>query len=288
MGYTYSVVIPAYNEERRIGECLAAVYQGDRKPEEVIVADGGSTDKTVKIAESFGARVVENSKKHAAGGRNKGIKMAKGDVIVFLDADCIPEKGWLKNIAKAFAEEPDLDGLGGYIEPAAPLNRYEKFWGELSLKIVMSYGDTPYYVKEKTLNDAFITASCAYKRRLLIRLKGFSNFFANNAEDIDLCWRALDAGAKLKYVPDVRIKAHSPTDLSGIRKKSFRDGYSSSKLQKRYGGRVNYDLRIYKILFSNIFGMIRGKKDADLFAYETFWHLMGKYYGSIKVRVINV
>lgn len=288
MKYTYSVVIPTYNEELRIGECLTALFEGDKLPDEVIIADGNSTDNTVKIAESFGVKVIGNPRGHAAGGRNQGIKAAKGDIIVFLDADCIPYKDWMLNISRAFEAEPDLDGLGGYIEPAEPENRYERFWGTLSLKIVMNFGDTPYYVEKKTLNDAFITASCAYKRKLLIRLKGFSNFFANNAEDVDLCWRALDAGARLKYVPDVKIKAHAPTDLAGIKRKSFRDGYSSSKLQKRYGGFINYDLQIYKILFSNIIKMFKGEEDADLFVYETFWHIMGKYYGSIKVKVINV
>ena len=214
-----SVVIPTYNEENCIEECLRSILDGTEKPLEIIVADGGSTDATVEIAKRVGVNVIPNPHKHAAGGRNEGIKVAKGNVIAFIDADCIADADWLKEIKYTFANE-DVDGLGTYIEPAEFANKYEKFWGIFSLKMIMTYGDEPYYVKNKTLNDAFITASCAYTKELLDKLNGFDNWFANNAEDIDICWRALDAGARLKYEPKAKIKAHSPTDLKGIKRKS--------------------------------------------------------------------
>lgn len=284
----FSIVIPAYNEEKCIGECLDAILQGSELPEEIIVADGRSKDHTRQIAASRErVKVLDNPKGHAAGGRNVGIKAAKGDVIVFIDADCIPDRDWLREIRKAF-EEDDIDGLGTYIEPAPAANEYEEFWGKLSLQILMSYGHEPYYVTEKTLNQAFITASCAYKKKLLCKIKGFNNFFANNAEDIDICWRALDAGARLKYVPTAKISAHSPQDLSGIKRKSFRNGVSSSKLQKVYSdSKINFDKNLYKALFQNIKGILKGEKYAGLFLVELIWHLAGKYYGSFKYGVIN-
>lgn len=285
---TFSVVIPTYNEENCLGECLDAIKKGSEQPCEIIVADGFSTDRTVEIAKKRGAHVVMNRHKHAAGGRNAGIKAARGDIIVFVDADCIPDYDWLKEIHKAFEEE-NLDGLGTYIEPAKPRNIYEEFWGRLSLQIMMSYGNEAYYVTEKTLNTAFITASCAYRKKLLVKIKGFSNYFANNAEDIDICWRALDAGAKLKYIPTAKIIAHSPTDIKGIRRKSFRNGVSSSKLQKRYSNnRISIDKNLYKALVKNVLGCFRKERFARLYVTELCWHLLGKYYGSIKCKVINL
>lgn len=283
-----SVVIPAYNEERCLGACLTALNEGSEKPFEIIVADGDSTDGTARLARENGAVVVPNEKRHAAGGRNAGVRAARGDIIAFIDADCVPDKAWLAEIHRAF-EEDDIDGLGTYIEPAEPENLCEEFWGRVSLQILMSYGSEPYYVTEKTLNTAFITASCAYKRDLLEKLNGFSDFFANNAEDIDFCWRALDAGAKLKYVPSARIQAHSPTTVKGIRRKSFRNGVSSSKLQKVYSqNRINIDKKLYKALGQNIIGVFRRERYAPLFVVELTFHLLGKYYGSIRYHVINL
>ena len=101
---TISVVIPTYNEEKCIENCLSSVMNGSALPLEIIVADGGSSDKTVEIAKRMGAIVINNPHKHAAGGRNEGIKIAKGNVIAFIDADCIADKYWLQEIKNTFDE----------------------------------------------------------------------------------------------------------------------------------------------------------------------------------------
>ena len=152
----------------------------------------------------------------------------------------------------------------------------------------MNFPNEGYDVIEQTLNDAFVTANCAYRRKLLYEIKGFNNFFANNAEDVDLCWRALRHGAKLRYEPSIIIYAHNVTTVQGIAKKSFRNGVSSSKLQKVYGGKFNYDPNIYKMLGKNIVGLIKNEKDANLNCVELISHLAGKYYGSIKNGIINI
>jgi len=284
-----SVVLPVYNEEKNIERTLTAIYENTELPYEIIVADGGSDDATVSIInEKFPeVKVIENKRQHAAGGRNAGIKRAKGEIIAFTDGDCIVSEDWIANIRKAF-EDNDVDGVGGKVLNAPPENRYEQYWGNLAWNLIMHFGDEPYVVDKCTLNDAFVTANCAYKKELLVKIKGFSNWFANNAEDIDLCWRALGVGAKLMYIPDIVIYAHNVTTIKGIAKKSFRNGYSSSKLQKKYGSKFNYDSNIYKMLGKNIVGFVKHEKDADLNLIELASHLGGKYYGSIKAHVINV
>lgn len=284
-----SVVMPVYNEAANIISTLEALYSNTVLPDEVIVADGGSTDNTVQlIKERFPqATVINNPEKNAAAGRNEGIKKAQGDVIAFTDGDCIVDKHWIENISKAFSEH-EIDGLGGKVLIAPPINHIEEYWGNLAWKLIMNFGDEPYIVDRCTLNDAFVTANCAYKRSLLVKVKGFNNWFANNAEDVDLCWRAIKSGARLMYIPDVQIYAHNVTTINGVAKKSFRNGYSSSKLQKKYGSKVNFDPNIYKMLGRNIVGLLRREKDAGLNVLELTCHLAGKYYGSIKAHVINV
>lgn len=286
---TISVVMPVYNEEKRISGTLKAIYDGSVLPMEVIVVDGGSKDRTVEIIKrDYPETIVfNNPDRTAAMGRNVGIKNAKGDIIAFTDGDCLVDPDWIKNIKSHFENE-DIDGLGGKVLNAEPENHYEEYWGNLAWNLIMNFPDDKYEVTEKKLNDAFVTANCAYKRDLLNNIHGFSRFFANNAEDIDLCWRALDNGAKLSYFPDVVIYAHNVTTLKGIAKKSFRNGVSSSKLQKVYGRKVNFDPNIYKMLFKNLIGVIRRKHDAGLNCIELICHLFGKYWGSIRVGIINV
>lgn len=286
---TISVVIPVFNEEKRISDTLEGIYSGTLIPSEIIVVDGGSSDRTVSIIKEDYPDVIllSNPERTAAAGRNIGIKKAKGDVIAFTDGDCIVDRDWLKNI-KNYFEEKEIDGLGGKVMNAPPENHYEEYWGNLAWNLIMNFPNASYEVKAKRLNDAFVTANCAYKKELLYRIKGFSKFFANNAEDVDLCWRAIESGAKLVYAPDVVIYAHNVTTLKGIAKKSFRNGVSSSKLQKIYGGRFNCDLGIYKMLLKNIVGLVKNETDAGLNCVELVCHLFGKYYGSLKVGVINI
>lgn len=286
---TVSVVIPVYNEEKRILNTLKAIYEGSLLPMEIIVVDGGSNDQTVSLVKATYPDVVvlNNPGKTAALGRNVGIEHACGEIIAFTDGDCLVDRDWIKNIIMHF-EEADIDGLGGKVLNAKPKNHYEEYWGNLAWNLIMSFPDEPYDVNEKKLNDAFVTANCAYKRELLFRINGFSEFFANNAEDVDLCWRAIDSGATLVYEPDVIIHAHNVTTLGGIAKKSFRNGVSSSKLQKVYGKKINFDPNIYRMLGNNILGVIKRDKDAGLNCVELICHLFGKYYGSIKVGVVNV
>ena len=281
-----SVVIPVLNEEDRLEECLKALCNNSEKPYEIIVSDGGSVDATREIALRYGCSVIDNPKRHAAGGRNAGIKKARGDIIAFTDGDCIPDRNWIKNIRIAFEAET-IDGLGGSVRPVASGNKYEVFWGRLSLQQIMTFGEIPYRVKTQSLNDAFITANCAYRKALLVKLKGFNNWFGNNAEDVDLSWRALKYGANLKYEPSVEVFAHSPETLKGICKKSFRNGYSSSKLQKKYGKFFNYDLGLYKLLFRQLKHCLQ-QEEARWTVAELLCHLLGKYYGSIKVQIINI
>ena len=281
--------MPVYNEKDNIEDTLRALFNSSEQPSEVIVVDGGSNDGTQEIIRTKfpTVKLMNNPRRTAASGRNVGIKYTKADIIAFTDGDCIVDKDWIKNIRLSF-ENNEIDGVGGKVLNAQPINHYEEYWGKLAWTLIMNFPDSPYMVREQKLNDAFVTANCAYKRKVLVQIKGFNNWFANNAEDVDLCWRALKAGAKLMYDPSVIIYAHNVTTPKGIAKKSFRNGVSSSKLQKVYGGKFNYDPGIYKMLGKNIVGVLKREKDAGLNVVELASHLAGKYYGSVKAHVINI
>lgn len=286
---TISVVIPTYNEELGIAKCIESIKNNTIKPLEIIVADGGSNDKTVKIAKDAGATVLNNPNRTAASGRNVGIAKAKGEIIAFTDGDNYADENWLKNILEEFEADDQLDGLGGKVIPAPPRSKVEEFWGNLWLKGIMPFGDTEYYVSERSLKDSFITANCAYKKALLDKLKGFDEWFGNNAEDVDLCWRALDSGAKLKYSPKPIIIARSPHKMKDMKKKSFRDGVSSTKLQKIYGPKKgSFDPQIHKMFWKSFGRMLLFRKGSYMLTSELFYHIMGKWHASIKYHYRNL
>ena len=87
-----SIVIPAYNEELLLGDTLRTLHASAAsigEPYEIIVVDDGSTDRTAEIARAHDARVVGVHLRHIAAARNAGAKVAKADLLVFVDADTI-------------------------------------------------------------------------------------------------------------------------------------------------------------------------------------------------------
>ncbi|MEM3781898.1 MAG: glycosyltransferase [Candidatus Micrarchaeaceae archaeon] len=118
---TFSVIIPALNEEKYIGYSLEGLAQQTNKDFEIIVVDGGSKDKTRSIAKKH-AKVVIDLWPGAAHSRNTGAKYAKGKYFVFLDADTKPSRGLIEEYMKAFSEADTVAATG----PVLPLERTSK------------------------------------------------------------------------------------------------------------------------------------------------------------------
>lgn len=97
-----SIVIPTLNEEKLLPQLLNSIKEQDFSDYEIIVADAESKDKTREIAKSFGCKIVKGGL--PAKGRNEGAKIAKGDLILFLDADTALPEGSLKKLLKEFRE----------------------------------------------------------------------------------------------------------------------------------------------------------------------------------------
>ncbi|MEM1577971.1 MAG: glycosyltransferase [Candidatus Pacearchaeota archaeon] len=111
-----SVIIPAHNEERYIGKCLSSLLNQKYKDYEIIVVNDGSTDKTEQIVKEFQKKskrikLLSFKQGHSAAfARNRGAEKAKGEILVFIDADQFVKKDFLSKIAKNFQRE-DIDGL---------------------------------------------------------------------------------------------------------------------------------------------------------------------------------
>jgi cellulose synthase/poly-beta-1,6-N-acetylglucosamine synthase-like glycosyltransferase len=113
MSLKASIVVPAYNEENVISETLRHLLAQDYPNFEIIVVNNASKDRTHEVAASFpGVRVVDESRKGLLWAREAGRQAATGDIIVNIDADCLPEKDWLSHGISYF-ENPKYVAVSG-------------------------------------------------------------------------------------------------------------------------------------------------------------------------------
>ncbi len=101
-----SVIIPTFNEEENIAQCLVSLTHQTipRSEYEIIVVDGGSKDASCEIARKYADRVFIQTSKKVGGARNDGVAAATGDIVATTDADCILPSDWIEKIGRDFAD----------------------------------------------------------------------------------------------------------------------------------------------------------------------------------------
>jgi cellulose synthase/poly-beta-1,6-N-acetylglucosamine synthase-like glycosyltransferase len=216
---TISVIIPVRNEAAKIEQCLKAVFSQSLKPYEVIVVDGHSTDGTVENIRKFPVKVFYESYYTRAGGCQVGIENAQGEYVAFTDADCIPDRDWLTNLAREF--DDGIAGVGGRYEDIG-----QDLWTRsfnLTLRTFASGAKSRSNKKRFAGNLSVCGANGMCRREDILRAGGF-NVNLSGAEDLELGHRLAKIG-RLVYTPDaVVLHDHS---------RGFRD---FAKQMYRYGG----------------------------------------------------
>ncbi|MFI5362177.1 MAG: glycosyltransferase [Elusimicrobiota bacterium] len=190
-----SIVIPALNEERVIGRCLEALTRLDFPKDafDVVLVDNGSTDRTVEIARSFSPAlnltVLSRPGARISAMRNYGVARTRGEILAFLDADCLAPASWLKT-ATALLSAEGVGILGAHYRVPEDSSWVGRAWfGGEELARQGSIAWVP-------AGDMFVA------RSTFARIGGFDESIATN-EDCELCERARAAG--LRVVGDAAV-----------------------------------------------------------------------------------
>jgi glycosyltransferase involved in cell wall biosynthesis len=185
-----SIVIPALNEEKYLPRLLDSLLKQSFNRYEVIVADAGSTDKTVEVARSYGCRVVAGGT--PARGRNEGAGKAGGEYILFLDADVMVKETFLDDLLRQVRQKR-LDVASGFVSPDSGKTLDKLLvtgsnWYCYLVQYTRPHGSGFYIFVRKSLHD---------------RIGGFNEkLFV--AEDHDYLSRAADKG-KFAYLTHPQV-----------------------------------------------------------------------------------
>lgn len=176
-----SIVIPALQEEKYIGRLLSRIAAHPGL--EIIVVDGGSTDKTVDIAKNFTEKVYVLRERGIGRARNYGASKASGDIIIFMDADVDPPPDFLEKVTSAFRGSRDIVGLTCNIMPSDPLPHELAFFKLYNLFFSILLRLKPH------LRGEFL----AVRRDAFIRVGGFNENLPC-CEDHELAFRLSRVG----------------------------------------------------------------------------------------------
>ena len=194
-----------------------------------MLVDALSRDGTPEVAREFARRFPERVRVFQRSGsrgigRNEGVARARGELVAFIDGDCIADSHWVAGLRQAFQSSDVVAGRTVPVGPAAyaRLERVELYQGGSDV--------------------TYPSCNLAYRRQLFERLGGFDPRFIT-AEDIDLNLRAVTAGSHIGYAPDAIVYHRMRSTLFRFLYQAFWNGYGRKQLTEKHGilwGRYRY------------------------------------------------
>jgi len=212
-------VITTFNEERNLPGLLDSFIHQE-KPFEVIIVDAGSRDRSQEIVRRYGERYpfirLEIYPGTRGESRNRGIEIAKGGAVAFIDGDALANPFWLKELRKSLKKNDVVGGIVfnvGY-QPFVELPRVEMFFRNNDLSLP--------------------SCNLVFKKKVLDDIGGFDPVFIT-AEDMDLNLRAVLAGYNIGYNEKAVVYHHERSTVQGFIKQAFWNGLGRRQLQLKHG-----------------------------------------------------
>lgn len=224
----YSVVIPAFNAAGTLPDTLTALRNQSVSSHdyEVIVVDDGSTDETAALAQRFGANCISQPNRGPAAARNHGARVARGEIILFTDADCVPDHDWIRQMTLPFHNERTV-GVKGAYRTRQP---------QLAARFAQAEFEDRYDLLQKVAAiDMVDTYSAAFRREIFIQIGLFDESFpvANN-EDTELSYRLCAAGYLLEFNPDALVYHWHQDSFAKYLRLKFKRGYWRMVVYRKY------------------------------------------------------
>jgi O-antigen/teichoic acid export membrane protein len=211
-----SVVVPVRNAERWLGDCLASIRA--EKPREIIVVDGCSTDNTVKIAQSMGARVISDEGMGLPAARMLGVQNACSDIVALIDADVVLPPGSLGGLLDEF-KACGYDGLQFGLDSEADGPGY---WGSA----------LAWHHNHSRVRTWFGVCATLMRRKVLLSV-AFDDTF-RSGEDIDLRIRLEEAGYRLGVSSITAVRHRFRDTFDAARNQWLQDGAGLARTVRKH------------------------------------------------------
>jgi glycosyltransferase involved in cell wall biosynthesis len=245
-----SICITVLNEETSVGILLDSLLSQTKRPDTIIIVDGGSTDGTIEIIRHFQKKdsriklLIEKCSR--ARGRNLAVEIAKTDIVAMTDAGCIPQKNWLENLVAPFGT--------GRVDVSAG---FYKMTGSSSFQRAESIF---LGVKPRSFNMSFLpsTRSIAFTKEIWERVGGFPENLEGAAEDTVFNYKLLSMGAKISRMKNAVVEWGMPESLNEFFWKIFTYAKGDAKSKIWFfprNGPTSHNIKALSIVFRYLAGI---------------------------------
>ena len=229
---TVSILVSTFNRAALLQQTLDRLRQQQYEPgDELIVVDNASTDGTAEVIEAavrtfpVPVRHLHESKAGKSWALNQAIAAARGEILALTDDDVLVADDWLPTLRKIFAD-PAIALVGGRVDPRwerpAPewlrVDEGEHYGGMSAPLALLHYGDA-----QELRDRSAVGANMGVRRRVVEQVGGFATHLGRRAgtllcgEDHDLCARAIAAGFRCEYRPELRVRHWVPANRLTLR-----------------------------------------------------------------------
>jgi glycosyltransferase involved in cell wall biosynthesis len=224
-----SIIIPTYRSEKTIEKCLQSLLKQNypKQNYEIIVVDNFSKDNSERIAKGLGVRFIKKIS-NPSEARNYGAKIAKGTIILFIDADCVAPKDLLKRVDNDF-KKYDIGGVGGTYKT---LNKESLIARYVGYEIGWRHSRSSKYTD-------FLGSYCsAYKKDIFLKFGGFDeNFLIASGEDSELSFR-ISKHHKLLLDKDMFVWHNHPSSYKKYIRTQFWRAYWRVLMYKKFPEKI--------------------------------------------------
>lgn len=230
-----SVIVPAYNAADTLDNCLRALEAQTRPREryEVLVVDDGSTDRTPQVARKHDVRLIRQPHAGPAAARNRGAADARGEILLFTDADCAPAPTWIAQLVAPF-DDPEVAGVKGTYRTHQP--------GLVARFVQLEYAHKYARMARQETIDFVDTYSAAYRRDVFLARGGFDTAYpVPSVEDQELSFRLARKGHRMVFVPEAIVYHRHDRTPGEYWRRKFRIGYWKALLLRRHPERAIHD-----------------------------------------------
>src|SRR5687768_12016420 len=220
-----SLIMPVKNEERSVAPTLDAVFASTRLPDEIIIADGESVDRTLARVQAYMGRgvtirIVPNPQIFAGAGRNRAATVATGDILLFLDFGVFVHPRWIEEMTRPFEQDISVDAVAGRLEPYLESD-FEYCVASLQYQHLMLFSRLSR--AEQLARAPAVICLCgvlAISRACYRRLGGMPAWL-RAAEDAVFAWKLLMARARVVLSLDALCYLHIRKDVKSLFMQNF-------------------------------------------------------------------